>query len=104
MESSSKTDAGPATPADDEASFTSSHTSNFPELLRALGISLVVSTYQAGKLILVRADGDALNTHFRGFYSPMGVAYQPHTGRLAIGAKHQVWEFRNQPDVAAKLE
>lgn len=85
-------------------SFTSSHTSNFAALLRHLGISLVVSTYQAGKLILVRAQGDALNTHFRQFFSPMGVAYQPETGRLAIGAKHEVWEFRNQPDVAPKLE
>jgi uncharacterized protein (TIGR03032 family) len=84
--------------------FTSSHTSNFPAILRHLGISLVVSTYQAGKLILVRAQGDALNTHFRQFFSPMGVAYQPETGRLAIGAKHEVWEFRNQPDVAPKLD
>jgi uncharacterized protein (TIGR03032 family) len=85
-------------------SFTSSHTSNFPALLRELGISLIVSTYQAGKLIIVRAQGDELNTHFRNFFSPMGVVYQPETGRLAIGAKHEVWEFRNQPDVAPKIE
>jgi uncharacterized protein (TIGR03032 family) len=85
-------------------SFTSSHTSNFPALLRELGISLLVSTYQAGKLIIVRAQGNELNTHFRNFFSPMGVVYQPDSGRLAIGAKHEVWEFRNQPDVAPKLE
>lgn len=85
-------------------SFSSSHTSNFPALVRELGISLVVSTYQAGKLILVRAQGDELNTHFRDFLSPMGVAYQPDRGRLAIGAKHEVWEFQNQREVAAKLE
>src|SRR5438105_4728208 len=84
-------------------SFTSSHTSNFPALLSELGISLVVSTYQAGKLILVETTSE-MNTHFRQFFSPMGVAYQPQTGRLAIGAKHEVWEFRNQPDVAPKLE
>jgi uncharacterized protein (TIGR03032 family) len=93
-----------AVPESKDDSFTSSHTSNFPDLLRQLGISLVVSTYQAGKLILVRAQGDALNTHFRQFFSPMGVTYQPETGWLAIGAKHEVWEFRNQPDVAPKLE
>jgi uncharacterized protein (TIGR03032 family) len=83
--------------------FTSSYTSNFPHLLRELGISLLVSTYQAGKLIVVRADGDELNTHFRSFASPMGVAYQPETGRLAIGARHEVWEFRNHESVAPKL-
>jgi len=72
-----------STSVDDADAFSSSYTSNFPELLRRLGISLVVSTYQAGKLILVRAQGDELNTHFRPFFSPMGVAYQPDTGRLA---------------------
>jgi len=91
-------------PAPVADSFSSSHTSNFPGLLRELGISLLVSTYQAGKLILVRAQGDELNTHFRDFFSPMGVVYQPESGRLAVGAKHEVWEFRNQPDVAPRLE
>jgi hypothetical protein len=41
------------------------HTSNLPELFARLGISLVVSTYQAGKVILVRSDSGVLNTHFR---------------------------------------
>ena len=56
-------DPTPAAPAEPEApvteaSFTSSHTNTFPALLRELGISLLVSTYQAGKLIVVRAQGD----------------------------------------------
>lgn len=83
--------------------FTSSYTSNFPAILRDLRISLMVSTYQAGKVIIVRADGDELNTHFRDFASPMGIAHQAETGRLAIGARNEVWEFRDLPDVAAKL-
>jgi uncharacterized protein (TIGR03032 family) len=87
----------------DAQAFTSSHTSNFPDLLRELRISLLVSTYQAGKLIIVRAQGSALNTHFCAFESPMGLAYQRETGRLAVGARHEVWTFRNQRDVAAKL-
>jgi uncharacterized protein (TIGR03032 family) len=85
-------------------SFSSSYTTNLPALLHELGISLAVSTYQAGKLIFIRAQKNELNTHFRNFFSPMGVVYQPGTGRLAIGAKHEVWEFRNQGDVAPKLE
>ena len=32
------------------------HTSNLPELFDQLGISLIVSTYQAGKAIVVRND------------------------------------------------
>jgi hypothetical protein len=37
-------------------------TPNFPALLRRLGISLAVTTYQAGKLVVVRADGDYLQS------------------------------------------
>lgn len=105
MDPSTDSPAPPSAPEPaEEPSFTSSHTTNFPALLRELGISLLVSTYQAGKLIVVRADGDALNTHFRDFPSPMGVAYEAHTGRLAVGTRHQLWDFYNQPAVAPKLE
>ena len=78
------------------------HTSNLPALFTQLGISLVVSTYQAGKVILVRADGNALNTHFRTFNKPMGIAAD-HS-RLTIGGKNTVWDYRNMPAVAQKLE
>jgi len=78
------------------------HTTNFPPVLRELGISLVVSTYQSGQLVLVRADGDTLNTHFREFQKPMGVAVS--TGRLAVGTGHQLLEMCNVPAVSSKLE
>ena len=78
------------------------HTLNFPAILRQLGISLVVSTYQAGKLITVRADGDVINTHFRVFQKPMGLAADRR--RLAIGTRCHIWELRNVPAVAQKLE
>lgn len=78
------------------------HTVNFPALLRRLGASLLVTTYQAGKLVMVRDEGDHLNTHFRAFPAPMGMALAG--GRLAIGTQMQVWEFVDVPAVAAKLE
>lgn len=71
-------------------------------VLLDLQISLLVTTYQAGKLFIVRADGDVLNTHFRNFNNPMGLALDRR--RLAVGTKNQIWEFRNQPEVARKLE
>lgn len=82
--------------------FNSEHTANFPQVLDALGISIAVSTYQAGKVILVRGDSESLNTHFRDFQSPMGLAYD--AGRLAIGTRHEVWKLRNFADLGAKLE
>ena len=78
------------------------HTSNFPEILRQLGISLVVSTYQAGKLIVLRADDGHINTHFRMFSKPMGIAANRH--KIALGCSSQIWELSNIPAVAGKIE
>jgi uncharacterized protein (TIGR03032 family) len=82
--------------------FRSVYTQGFPQLLKQLGATLVVTTYQSGRLILVRADGDALNTHLRSFPSPMGVAIAP--GRIALGTQREVWEFFDMPALAPKLE
>jgi uncharacterized protein (TIGR03032 family) len=87
---------------DKAAPLRSVHTSNFPELLDHLGISLLVTTYQAGKLVLLRAECGVLNTHFRDLPAPMGVALHGH--RLAVGGPSSVWEFHNVPAVARKLE
>jgi uncharacterized protein (TIGR03032 family) len=78
------------------------HTSNFPHILSQLGISLVISTYQAGKLIILRADGEYINTHFRMFQKPMGIAADRH--KIAIGCSSQIWELNNILAVAAKIE
>jgi uncharacterized protein (TIGR03032 family) len=78
------------------------HTTNFPDLLRRLSVSLAVTTYQAGKLVFLRPEGDRLNTHFRSFERPMGMS--AHGGRLAVGAGVQVWEFVDVPAVAPKVE
>jgi len=77
------------------------HTPNFPGLLRRLGASLLVTTYQAGKPAMVRDEGDHLNTHFRAFQAPMGLALGG--GRLAVGTTIQVWEFVDVPAVTATL-
>ena len=78
------------------------HTTSLPQLLHQGGLSFLISTYQAGKLIVVRADGDVANTHFRTFDTPMGLAFD--RGRLAIGTRLDVREFHNQPEVARGLE
>src|SRR5579859_885551 len=80
------------------------HTPNFPALLRQLGASLLVTTYQAGKLVIIRDEGDHLNTHYRAFQAPMGLALADGGARLAIGTTLQVWEFRDVPAVAHRLE
>lgn len=86
----------------DPNAFRSVYTKGFPQLLEQLGSSLLVSTYQSGRLIAVRSAGGSLNTHFRAFPSPMGIAVGPEY--LALGTQRHVWEYRNQPEVAQKLK
>ena len=80
------------------------YTSSLGDILRQTGISLAVSTYQAGKVILVRYDPETetVNTHFRAFAKPMGIAAD--AARLAVGGTNTVWYYRNMPAVARKLE
>jgi uncharacterized protein (TIGR03032 family) len=106
------TPSAPATPTsdsvrprtEDPAPLRAAHTPNFPTLLRQLGASLLVTTYQAGKLVMLRDEGDHLNTHYRTFQAPMGLAVADGGAKLAIGTTIQIWEFRDIPDVARRLE
>lgn len=82
--------------------FSSQHTQSFPDFLTQTGVSLLVSTYQAGKLITLRHQDGVLNTHFIDMQKPMGIALQePH---LAIGSAFQLGHYFNMPDVGAKVE
>jgi len=79
------------------------HTASFPPLLRQLGGAVLVSTYQAGQLIILRDQGsESLNTHFCAFDKPMGLAADNE--KLVVGTGFQVWELRNLPAVAPKVE
>ena len=80
----------------------SKHTTTFPQLLNQANASLVVSTYQAGKLILLRAKEDSLNTHFINLAKPMGVAFK--NGRLTVGSGANVIDYFNMNNVGPKVE
>ena len=92
----------PSPPPPEAVALRSVHMQSFPTLLRELGASLLVTTDQAGKLVVVCADGELLNTHFRVFPRPMGLAAQ--RDRCAIGTQRSVEEYQNLPAVAAKLD
>ena len=75
---------------------------SFVALLHQLGASLLVSTYQANKLLAVRASGQGLSTLVRTFDKPMGLAVDG--SRLALGTRKEVWFLRNAPDIAPRIE
>ncbi len=78
-------------------------TESVPQILSEMGVSLFVSTYQAGYVVAVRAANPAeLNTHFKSFPRPMGLAQCG--GRLAIGTDREIVEFWNMPAVSERLE
>src|SRR5262245_6262760 len=77
-------------------------TDSFVALLEQLGASLLVSTYQANKLLAVRASGNGLSTLVRTFDRPMGLAVDG--SRLAIGTRKEIWFLRNAPDIAPRIE
>ena len=92
----------PKQDADEPAPLRSVHTTNLPHILGETGASVLVTTYQAGKLVMLRNEGGVLNTHFRNFVKPMGMAVMP--GRLAVGCNIDIWEFHNVPAVGPQLD
>jgi uncharacterized protein (TIGR03032 family) len=90
------------TPGAAASPFASVSTASFANAVRATGGSLLISTYQTHRLVCVRARGDELNTHFRVYEKPMGIAVAP--GRIALGTRTEVWDFRDVPAVTSRLE
>jgi uncharacterized protein (TIGR03032 family) len=82
--------------------FRYSQTDSVPAVLRELGASLVITTYQANKLLVARATDEGLSMLVRTFDRPMGLAV--HGDRLALGTRDRVWQFRNAADIAPRVE
>ena len=64
-------------------------TDRFVSILTELRISLLVSTYQAGKLAVVQTRGEELLITYHNFERPMGIAVS--RDQIAIGTNTQVW-------------
>lgn len=71
----------------------SSHTTSLTKMLKDMQFSLLVTTYQAGKLIIVRQGKGKLNTHFSMFKKPMGLA--ANAQKIALGTNNTVEFFVN---------
>src|SRR5215471_18229874 len=79
-----------------------SHSENLPELLDRLRLSVLISTYQTGHLVVAAARQGRLVLTFHQFERAMGIAVKP--GTIAVCARKEVWFAREAPDIAAKLE
>ena len=81
----SRDGSAPAEPATIAVAFHYSQTDSFVALLQQLNASLLVTTYQANKLLVVRATGNGLSTLVRTFDQPMGLALAGR--RMALAAQ-----------------
>ncbi len=80
--------------------FSCSFSPNVPELLRQMNCSLALTTYQAGKVVLLSAtDHERLVQLPRDFRSPMGMALRDNL--LALATLNEVVVFANSPELAA---
>ena len=78
------------------------YTHSLPSLLNRLGVSLLVSTYQAGKVVAVGVAEGELSLSYHNFERAMGLAVRPD--RIAVGARAQVWFLKSAPDLASRVE
>ena len=76
------------------------HTAGFPALLQSLKISLLVSTYQAQRVILFTANGPKLSGLMRSFERPTGMALDGK--KLALCAKNKIWFFEDLGTVSGQ--
>ena len=66
--------------------FSCSFTSEVPDILNQLGCSLILSTYQGGKILLLGPAEDGISQLTRNYDAPMGVAVEGD--RLAVVTKY----------------
>jgi len=88
--------------ASSSVEFRYSQSESFVALLQQLGASLLVTTYQANKLLVARVTGAGLSMLVRTFERPMGIATAG--ARLAMGAQDRVWFFHDASDIAPRIE
>ena len=82
--------------------FSSLHSDNFPKILKALNISLAVTSYQSARLILIRSDGESVDTRFKTFPRPMGI--YADEDRLTMGTFNQVVEFKRSDNLLKEIK
>lgn len=77
-------------------------TRGWTSLLERLGCTLLVSTYQAGKVVAIRGGGGRLGLSFHNFEQAMGIV----AGRdeIIVGSRGVIWTLKAAPAIAAQIQ
>ena len=68
------------------------HTGNLAELLRSVGVTLFISTYQAGKLVVAGTYEGQVVFSIHSYDRAMGVAVS--ADHIAVGTRREIWILR----------
>ncbi|MDO6423153.1 TIGR03032 family protein [Saccharophagus degradans] len=86
----------------DEMDFGCEYSANLPKIFQSLNISLAFTSYQAGRLMLVRSDSESLDVNFKSFVRPMGLTATENG--FTLGVYTQVIQFHREDGLINKLK
>lgn len=74
---------------------------NLPELLAALGCSVLLSTYQAGRVVSIGSHHGELRVGFSYFDQAMGLTRMP--SGIAVGSREGIWQLPANREIASHI-
>ena len=78
------------------------YSSNLPAVLKQLNIALAFTSYQAGRLMIVRSDGKQLDVNYKSFHRPMGLVASEEG--FTLGTFTSVINFHRADGLVEKLK
>ncbi len=90
--------------ADDDTilDFGCEYSSNLPAVLKQLNIALAFTSYQAGRLMIVRSDGEQIDVNYKSFHRPMGLVASEDG--FTLGTFTSVINFHRADALVEKLK
>ncbi|MBU2871899.1 TIGR03032 family protein [Colwellia sp. E2M01] len=82
--------------------FNCEYSDNLPAVLKKLNISLAFTSYQAGRLMLVRSDGESIDVNFKSFPRPMGLSVTDEG--ITLGIFTQIINFQREDGLLTQLK
>ena len=77
-------------------------TESFGQILGTLDLTLMLTSYQTNRLILIRSTSEELHLSVKAFPRPMGIAID--RDRMVMGTHSQLIDFRRFDGIAGELE
>ena len=78
------------------------HSRSLPSILEALGVSVLISTYQAGRVVALGSHEGQLQVAFSRFDQAMGLCRTPNG--IVVGSRDAIWTLPANREIAPHLE